>query len=115
MNISLDSNIFKEYYYLKEEQIENSFTFNAAFQKWLKGNDGKTYQDSIVAYYQILEDNKKNKTTIDKQFEYNTYIRDFFNDNEAKNLEQAIKCWKYKKSLKGHNKYEKEDLKVLCS
>lgn len=96
-------------------QIGNSFSFNVAFQKWLKSNAGKTYQDSIIAYYQILENKKKNKTTIDKQFEYNTYIRDFFNDNKDKNLEQAIKCWKYKKSLKGHNKYERDDLKALNS
>ena len=96
-----------------KEQIGNSFSFNVAFQKWLKSNSGKTYRDSIDAYYKIIEDKKNNKTTIDKQFEYNTYIRDFFNDNKDKSLEQAIKCWKYKKSLKGHNKYEKEDLKVL--
>ena len=96
-----------------KEQIGNSFSFNVIFQKWLKTNSGKTYQDSINAYYQILEDKKKNKTTIDKQFEYNTYIRDFFADNKDKSLDQAIKCWKYKKSLKGHNKYEKDDLKVL--
>lgn len=102
----------REFY---KNQIGNSFSFNVAFQKWLKNNPGKTYQDSINAYYQILEDKKKNKTTIDKQFEYNTYIRDFFNDNKDKSLEQAIKCWKYKKSLKGHNKYEKEDLKILNS
>lgn len=98
-----------------KEQIGNSFSFNVAFQKWLKSNAGKTYQNSIDAYYQILEDKKKTKTTIDKQFEYNTYIRDFFDDNKDKNLEQAIKCWKYKKSLKGHNKYEKEDLEALES
>ena len=96
-----------------KKEIGNSFSFNVLFQKWLKSNAGKTYKDSIVAYYKILEDKKNNKTTIDKQFEYNTYIRDFFNDNKDKTLEDAIKCWKYKKSLKGHNKYEKEDLKVL--
>ena len=96
-----------------KEQIGESFSFNVLFQKWLKSNAGKTYQDSIEAYFKILEDKKKNKITIDKQFEYNTYIRDFFNDNKGKSLEQAIKCWKYKKSLKGHNKYEKSDLSVL--
>lgn len=96
-----------------KEQIGNKFTFNVEFQKWLKSNSGKTYQDSINAYYQILENKKNNKTKIDKQFEYNAYIRDFFNDNKDKNLNQAIKCWKYKKSLKGHNRYEKSDLKVL--
>lgn len=98
-----------------KEQIGNTFSFNVAFQKWLKNNPGKLYSESINAYYQILEDKKKNKTTIDKQFEYNTYIRDFFSDNKDKKLAQAIKCWKYKKSLKGHNRYEKEDLKVLNS
>lgn len=98
-----------------KEQIRNSFSFNVAFQKWLKSNAGKTYQNSIDAYYQILEEKKKNKTTIDKQFQYNTYIRDFFDDNKDKTLDQAIKCWKYKKSLKGHNKYEKGDLKILGS
>lgn len=96
-----------------KEHIGNSFSFNVAFQKWLKSNDGKTYQDSIDAYYQILEDKKKNKTTIDKQFEYNTYIRDFFKCNKDKSLDEAIKCWKYKKNIKGHNKYEKEDLEAL--
>lgn len=96
-----------------KEHIGKSFSFNVQFQKWLKSNSGKTYQDSINAYYQLLEDKKKNKTAIDKQFEYNTYIRDFFNDNKDKSLDQAIKCWKYKKNLKGSNKYEKEDLKKL--
>ena len=102
----------REFY---KEQIGENFSFNVAFQKWLKGNSGKTYRDSINAYYQILEDKKKNKTTIDKQFEFNTYIRDFFNDNKGKSLEQAIKCWKYKKSIQGHNKYERDDLKALNS
>lgn len=96
-----------------KENIGKSFSFNVAFQQWLKQNTGKTYQDSITAYYQILEDKKKNKTKIDKQFEYNTYIRDFFDDNKDKSLKDAIACWKYKKSIPGHNKYEKEDLKFL--
>lgn len=92
------------------EHIGSSFSFNVAFQKWLKSNTGKKYKEAIAAYYQILEDKKKGKTKIDKQFEYNTYIRDFFVDNEGKSLEDAIKCWKYKKQLKGHNRYEKADI-----
>lgn len=96
-----------------KNQIGSSFSFNVAFQKWLKSNSGKSYRDSIDAYYQILEDKKKTQTTIDKQFEYNSYIRDFFSDNKDKSLEQAIACWKYKKNLKGHNRYEKEDLNIL--
>ena len=57
--------------------------------------------------------NSKEKTKIGKQFQYNQYIRDFFNDNDDKTLEDAIKCWKHKKSLKGHNMYEKTDLDIL--
>ena len=95
------------------EKIGKGFSFNVLFQKWLKSNAGKTYKDAVDAYYRILEEKKKGKATIDKQFEYNTYIRDFFEDNEGKSLEHAIICWKYKKSLKGHNRYEKSDLEAL--
>lgn len=96
-----------------KENIGSSFSFNVGFQKWLKSNSGKTYEDAIAAYYQVLEDKKKGKSEIDKQFEYNTYIRDFFADNPGKTLEEAIQCWKYKKTLQGHNGYEKSDL-VAC-
>lgn len=95
------------------KKIGKSFSFNVLFQKWLKGNAGKTYGDAINAYYQILEEKKKGKTTIDKQFEYNTYIRDFFENNQGRSLEEAITCWKYKKSLQGHNRYEQSDLIAL--
>ena len=95
------------------EKIGKSFSFNVLFQKWLKSNAGKTYGDAVNAYHQISEEKKKSKTTIDRQFEYNTYIRDFFEDNNGKTLEEAIKCWKYKKNLQGHNCYEKSDLIAL--
>lgn len=96
-----------------KEKIGKSFSFNVGFQKWLKANAGKTYGDSISAYYEVLGEKKKGKSTIDKQFEYNTYIRDFFEDNQGRSLEEAIACWKYKKSLPGHNGYERVDLKAL--
>lgn len=69
-----------------KEHIGNGFSFNVAFQKWLKSNSGKTYAEVIAAYYQILEDKKNGKTKIDKQFEYNTYIRDFLPTTKAKAL-----------------------------
>ena len=96
-----------------KEHIGNGFSFNVAFQKWLKSNAGKTYKEAIAAYYQILEEKKNKKATIDKQFEYNTYICDFFADNKGKSLEEAIKCWKFKKQLKGHNRYERADLAAI--
>lgn len=96
-----------------KEHIGSTFSFPVAFQKWLKSNAGKTYKDAINAYYQILEDKKKSKSVIDRQFEYNTYIRDFFADNKGKTLEEAIQCWKYKKQQPGHNRYEKSDLDYI--
>lgn len=56
---------------------------------------------------------KKGTTKINKQFEYNTYIRDFFADNKGKSLDDAIRCCKYKKQSQGRNRYEKSDLIAL--
>ena len=94
-----------------KNQIGPTFRFNLRFQNWLKENSGKKYSDAIEAYQNILND--KTPTKIDRQFEYNTYIRDFFDDNKNLNLQQAISCWKFKKSQPGHNKYEQRDLESL--
>jgi len=96
-----------------KEKIGKSFSFNITFQKWLKANIGKTYKEAIAAYYKIIAEKKKGTTVIGKQFEYNAYIRLFFIDNSEASLEEAIICWKYKKSLQGHNCYEKSDLDAL--
>lgn len=95
------------------ERIGKNFSFNVLFQKWLKSNAGRTYGEAIKAYYEIIEEKKNGKSKIDKQFEYNTYIRDFFEDNKDRSLREAIICWKYKKSLPGHNRYERSDLSAL--
>ena len=95
------------------EKIGKSFSFNVPFQKWLKANAGKTYGDAIRAYYRILEGKKQVKAEISGQFEYNTYIRDFFADNPGKSLHDAIVCWNYKKGLPGHHRYEQSDLCAL--
>ena len=94
-----------------EKEIGKGFKFKVKFQKWLKANPDKTYRDAIDAYHEIQ--GSKEKTEIGKQFEYNQYIRDFFKNNTDKSLDDAIACWKYKKSLKGHNKYENKDLEIL--
>jgi hypothetical protein len=61
----------------------------------------------------IRESKKHTITEIDRQFEYNAYIRAFFADNQGKSPEQTILCWKHKKGLPGHNKYERIDLVAL--
>ena len=93
-----------------ESQIGKSFKFYVPFQKWLKTNAGKTYKESIDAYYEITKNKEIMPKKIDDQFEYNTYIRDFFNDNKDKNFKQAVRCCNYKKNKKGTHKYEKSDL-----
>ena len=95
------------------EKIGKSFSFNVPFQKWLKANAGKTYGEAVRAYYRILEEKKQRKTEIGRQFEYNTYIRDFFADNPRKSLHDAIVCWNYKKGLPGHHWHEQSDLCAL--
>ena len=95
------------------QKIGKRFSFNVPFQKWLKANAGKTYADAIAAYDRIQAERKRGKTEIGGQFEYNAYIRDFFADNPEKRLQDAIACWKYKKSLSGHNRYERSDLTAL--
>lgn len=115
--ITLDSNLGENFKCSEdkreffEKEIGKGFEFKVKFQKWLKSNPNKTYKDAIDAYHELQ--NSKEKTRIDKQFQYNQYIRDFFKDNNDKTLKDAIKCWNYKKSLKGHNKYEKSDLDIL--
>lgn len=89
------------------------FSFIVPFQKWLKANTGKTYAQAVEAYRQIMAEKKAGTTVIDKQFEYNTYIRAFFADNPGRPLSEAIRCWNYKKGLRGTHRYEKSDLAAL--
>ncbi len=98
-----------------QKHIGKGFRFGVAFQDYLKNDEVKTYGDAIEAWHCIETERKlkKGKTQISKQFEYNTYIRDFFSANCGKSLEQAIKCWRYKKGLAGNNVYEDDDLQAL--
>ena len=45
-----------------QSRIGSGFTFLVPFQKWLKTNTGKTYQQAIEAYFQIQQDKKKGRT-----------------------------------------------------
>ncbi|MBO0451697.1 DUF6434 domain-containing protein [Candidatus Enterococcus murrayae] len=91
-------------------ELGETFSFKVAFQKWLKSNAGKTYREAVEVYSEIAA---KKPEKIDSQFEYNTYIRDFFADNQGRSLQEAIVCWKYKRALPGDNKYHAADLKAL--
>ena len=77
----------REFY---KKNIGKSFTFNVEFQKWLKNNAGKTYNDSILAYYDILENNKKNKTDIPEQSPKKKSVFEEFYKNILVNLRIAM-------------------------
>ena len=97
-----------------KSQIGEHFKFNVPFMNWMKENYGNTYRDAISEWTRIVNEKKQGKKTeISSQFQYNQYTRDFFKANPDDRRKDAIKCWKYKKSLPGHNKYEKEDLVAL--
>jgi len=95
--------------------IGKHFKFNIQFMNWLEKNKGKkTYEDAVRTYNKILSDRKNGKKTeIGKQFEYNQYTRDFFENNPKLSKEACIKCWNYKKNQIENHKYEDSDLMML--
>ena len=95
--------------------IDEKFKYNVIFCKWMNENKGKkTYQNAIEVYNKILLDKKSGKKfEIGKQFQYNQYTRDFFEDNLKLSRKDCIKCWNYKKNQQGKHKYEKKDLIAL--
>ncbi len=97
-----------------KQEIGDHFKFNVPFMNWMKQNSGRTYEDAIAQWQKIIEEKKNGKKrTISGQFEYNEYTRDFFLANPKALREDAIKCWKYKKSLPGQNSYEDSDLNII--
>ncbi len=97
------------------QQIGRHFKLNVEFMNWMKSNSGKTLGDAVIEWKRLfaLKKEKKGKTKIYPQFEYNTYIRDFFRENSGLQLNDGIQCWKYKKSQPGNNIYEASDLALL--
>ncbi len=90
------------------------FKFNVPFMNWMKENAGKSYADAIVEWKRIAEEKKQGKKrVIPAQFQYNQYTRDFFTANPDAKRDDAITCWKYKKALPGHNRYEGSDLAAI--
>ncbi|MFC4403896.1 DUF6434 domain-containing protein [Gracilibacillus xinjiangensis] len=86
-----------------------NFHFSTHIQNYFKQNAGKTYRD-VVEEWNKEKERKKDpsyKKEIGPQFEYNQFIRDFFEDkaNHAKTREDAIAAWNHIKKLPGNNKY----------
>lgn len=118
--VSLEKQISKNYKNNKKHReffksiIGERFKFNVPFMAWMKSNPEKTYQEAVNEWLRIESEKKPGKKyKIASQFEYNQYTRDFFRSNPTKKRNDAIKCWTYKKSLPGSNKYDFSDLEAL--
>ena len=90
------------------EHRGKGFHFKAEFQDWLHNNAGKSFREAVEAYHSI-----EHPKEIKPQFEYNQYIRDFFADNKGATLNDAIRCWHWKKIQPGAHRYETTDKDIL--
>ena len=100
-----------------QDQIGPKFKFNVKFMNWMKGNVGATLAEAVEQWHLIKQ--QSTSSNVDKviapQFEYNTYLRDFLKDNPSSSREVGIALWKIKKSRRGDNVYNKNDLSMLDS
>lgn len=117
--ITKDTIVGTEYRTYKEKKeflqsiIGKHFHFTVHLLDWFKKNTSKkTYKDFVNEWHkeQKLKKDPNYKKEIAPQFEYNTYIRDFLNDNPDKTKREAIEHWKIKREMRGNNKYSKQDL-----
>tara|TARA_Y200000002_G_scaffold365378_1_gene355228 strand:+ start:2599 stop:3171 length:573 start_codon:yes stop_codon:yes gene_type:complete len=84
--------------------IGEQFKFNDYLRSFArKENDGSlSYGDLVQGYKDSL---KHKKITIDKQFEYNQFQRDFFKHNPKGKREDCLKAWQLIKSVQGQPTY----------
>ena len=58
-----------------EKRIGTNFKFSVPFQKWLRNNSERTYNDAVIAYGKIIKDEKAGETKIvNNSNTINTYV-----------------------------------------
>lgn len=98
------------------EHVGSQFKFSVKLMNWMKANQGKNLTDAITAYHQLKKEYQETKVKdIAPQFEYNTYLRDCLFANPKLSRNEAIAMWKVKRSKRGHNRYETEDINYLIN
>lgn len=98
-----------------QKHCGKAFKFNISFMKWMKENTGRTLKDAVLEWKKQQEEIKTTgkKSKIPSGNQYNQYIRDFFDDNPGKTIEDARHFWKLKRRLPlGRHKYERSDLNL---
>jgi hypothetical protein len=91
-----------------ESVIGPQFKFTVGFMRFCKENIGKqTYADAVEWW--LAEHERKRdpsyKPEIEPQFEYNRFVRAYFEHNPDGTREEAIRLWKETKSKPGDNVY----------
>ena len=86
-------------------QVGKQFRFNHYLRAFAQQiNDGRmTYGDLVSGYRHSL---KNKKTTIDPQFEYNQFQRDFHKHNPGKSHTACLAAWQRVKKVSGGNTYQ---------
>ncbi len=101
-------------------QLGDNFKFNAYLRQFTNKENikqGMTYGDLINGWI-VFENNKKNpdiKNIIPEQFEYNQFIKDYFQHEKNGTLKMAISAWKVVTSQSGPNTYTQFKLQTFKS
>ncbi|MEM1378711.1 MAG: DUF6434 domain-containing protein [Pseudomonadota bacterium] len=94
-------------------EIGKRFSFNIEFMNWMKANAGKTLGDAVDEWLAIEAKRKAGiRAEIPHHNQFNAYVQAFFDDNPDRSMDDARHYWKLKRSLPGHNRYERSDLEL---
>jgi Domain of unknown function (DUF6434)/SAP domain-containing new25 len=94
-------------------EVGRHFSFNIAFMAWMKANAGKTLGDAAEQWSRSHALVKAgHKPAIPASNQFNAYARAFLEDNPGRTMDDVRHFWKLKRSLPGHNRYERTDLEL---
>lgn len=93
-----------------QQSIGSKFRFNNYLRQFAKApnNNQKLTYGALVVGWQNAEAEKRSvgkKTTIDKQFQYNQFQRDFYAAEKDKSRVQLNKAWKLVRTVPGEASY----------
>lgn len=111
LNKKPDAITFRSFYYLKQELADFCKEIG------LPTSGSKAELTDRIAYYldtgNVLKPTAERKTAVTIATLTEDTVIEPNADNPGKNLHDAIVCWNYKKSLPGHHRYERSDLRAL--
>ncbi|MEO0493613.1 MAG: DUF6434 domain-containing protein [Actinomycetota bacterium] len=98
-----------------EAELGPAFSFTIEFMAWMKANVGRTLGDA-TAEWRAIDARRRagEKAEIPAGNQFNRYVRDFFDANPDRSMDDARACWAAKRNRPGHNRYESADLDVLA-